>query len=291
MHDVFYFTDIHGQMPLFNEIMRFINEQDPEAMIIFGGDACDRGDDGYVIMKMLLANPQVVYIKGNHEAMFVDAARALRPYIRAAVHEDLSYNSAWGILQDAFFQEESVALAIHNGANPTLMSWLLHGAPSEVVDSIDRLPITFSWENFDFCHAGGAYNAFKSVNDAEYEGRIPNEHDATTMIWDRNCFGLGWAPNRICVHGHTPTVYLPAKFYGSKDKSEAKIHPAKWYGPFDKERWSGLKIDMDTGMTWTGRAWVLNVLTGKAISIFDNEIGKVNVPHTFSIGLENFEIK
>ena len=81
MHDVFYFTDIHGQLPLFNRIMQFIQEQDEDATIIYGGDACDRGPEGYAIMNALLDNPQVVYLKGNHEDMFVRAARALLVYL------------------------------------------------------------------------------------------------------------------------------------------------------------------------------------------------------------------
>lgn len=74
MHDIFYFTDIHGMYDLYRAIMDYCNEQDPEAMIIFGGDACDRGKDGYKIMKELLDNPQVLYLKGNHEDLFVHAA-------------------------------------------------------------------------------------------------------------------------------------------------------------------------------------------------------------------------
>lgn len=291
MHDVFYFTDIHGQMPLFNEIMRWIDEQDNESMIIFGGDACDRGEDGYAIMKALLDNPRVVYLKGNHEDMFVNAAFEILDMINDLKPEKITRSWALDLLEHAYFQDGSIALAIHNGANPTLMTWMLDGAPVSFVERINKLPLTFSYENYDFCHAGGSYSAFKAVNNAEYEGTTPNERDVTTVIWDRNCLGLGWEKDRICVHGHTPTVMLSAKFYGSRDKSEARIHPAKWYGPFDKERWPGLKVDMDTGMTWTGRAWVLNVLTGKATSIFDNEIGRTDVSHTFSIGFENFEIK
>ena len=42
MHDVFYFTDIHGQLDLFQTMRDWCLKQDPECMIIFGGDACDR---------------------------------------------------------------------------------------------------------------------------------------------------------------------------------------------------------------------------------------------------------
>ena len=78
MHDIFFFTDIHGMYDLYRAIMDFCNEQDSEATIIFGGDACDRGRDGYKIMKELLANPRVVYLKGNHEDLFVKAAYEIK---------------------------------------------------------------------------------------------------------------------------------------------------------------------------------------------------------------------
>ncbi len=78
MHDIFFFTDIHGMYDLYRAIMNYCNEQDPEAMIIFGGDACDRGRHGYKIMKELLDNPYVVYLRGNHEEMFCNAAREIK---------------------------------------------------------------------------------------------------------------------------------------------------------------------------------------------------------------------
>ena len=46
MHDVFFFTDIHGMGCLYDTIMNYCLKEDPECMIIFGGDACDRGPDG-----------------------------------------------------------------------------------------------------------------------------------------------------------------------------------------------------------------------------------------------------
>mgnify|MGYP002526906662 CR=1 FL=1 len=77
MHDVFYFTDIHGRKDLFDRIISFCEQQDPEYTLIFGGDAADRGSEGYYIMTALLDNPHVIYLKGNHEDLFVKAARAI----------------------------------------------------------------------------------------------------------------------------------------------------------------------------------------------------------------------
>ena len=39
MHDVFYFTDVHGCYDLYRAAMNYCLEQDPECTIIYGGDA------------------------------------------------------------------------------------------------------------------------------------------------------------------------------------------------------------------------------------------------------------
>ena len=77
MHDIFYFTDVHGQLDLFQTMRDWCLKQDPECTIVYGGDACDRGDFGYDIMQAILDDPQMIYIRGNHEDMFLKAAKEL----------------------------------------------------------------------------------------------------------------------------------------------------------------------------------------------------------------------
>lgn len=287
MHDVFYFTDIHGQLPLFNRIMQFIQEQDEDATIIYGGDACDRGPEGYAIMNALLDNPQVVYLKGNHEDMFVRAARALLVYLP----EDDSFDPTLASCYlEEFYQDENVELAIWNGGKSTLTDWILDGAPRSFVERINDLPVIYSYENYDFSHAGGHPRNFLEAQERIYNGQPLEDYMEADLIWDRHQFQIGWNPGRIMVHGHTPTIHLPAAYYG-RDKSEARIHPCQWVGNFDTKRWPGLRVDMDTGATWGGRIWVLNVLTSEATSIFDVDVNSEKPVHDFQIGLENFKIK
>ena len=63
------FSDLHGQYNLWTAIKNYYNKDDT---LIFLGDACDRGPDGIKIMQELLADPRVIYIKGNHEDMFLN---------------------------------------------------------------------------------------------------------------------------------------------------------------------------------------------------------------------------
>lgn len=293
MHDTFFFTDVHGQMQLFVAMMEWIKQQDEEATIVFGGDACDRGPNGFQIMNMLLDDPKVIYLKGNHEDLFVTAAQGLADMYPQRMW---TFNEAKTLVQEAMHKDEDIRLHIYNGGLITLTDWMMSGMDMDFVEQIRALPVVFRSEVCDFCHAGGSPTTFEICLDNQYNEILSKEHDVTNMIWDRNCFGLGWFKDRICVHGHTPTTMLPAKFYGSMDKSEAHIHPAWWVGPFEKERWPGLKIDMDTGMTWTGRAWVLNCSTMQATSFFDTSFSETDITsedstHNIQIGLENYKIK
>ena len=285
MHDVFFFTDIHGQYPLFNAMRNWCYKQDEECIIIYGGDAADRGPDGYRIIKELLDDPRIVYIYGNHEDLFIKAADAI---IGAYANNDERYeflhncdhNRAIFILKDmSAHYNEDVRLHIHNGGESTLLAWLEDGANEEIIDRLRNLPRTFSYENIDFCHAGSCYNAFKAVAEAEYNNTTRPWYDEEMLIWDRDGIALGWETNRICVHGHTPTIYLPARAYG-RDKSESNIHPCSWHDMMgSKDKRGGLKIDMDTGMTFTGRAFILNCLTMKATGFDDPAVRNPGVPH------------
>lgn len=269
MHDVFYFTDVHGMYDLYRAAMNYCHEQDPEATIIFGGDACDRGHDGYKIMHELLDNPYVIYLKGNHEDMFVKAAQFIKKDYTDKIEENIITNYLYS-LQLRDFYGFAVQDCLYNGGFSTLKAWMLDGMPEDFIDDIRALPLTFSYNNLDFCHAGGDYQFFSAVADAEYNNEIPDKEDAENVIWDRNYLGFGWKPDRIAVFGHTPVFHLPSKYYG-KDKSYAGAHPCKYLGNID-ERLTGEKIDMDVGTVISGKLYVLNCLTMKVQGFKDIDL-------------------
>ena len=66
------FTDLHGMYNLWQQIRDYAS---PTDKLYFLGDAMDRGPHGIKILKELLADPRVVFIKGNHEDIFVSSAR------------------------------------------------------------------------------------------------------------------------------------------------------------------------------------------------------------------------
>lgn len=268
MHDIFYFTDVHGNYELFKAAINYCFAQDPECPIIFGGDACDRGTDGYKIMRELLDNPHVLYLKGNHEDMFVKAARFILNDYKGAIEEKTIKGYLYALLLEDYCPTQ-IADCVYNGGLFTLVNWMLDGMPNNFVTKIDKLPLTFSYENLDFCHAGSQYKIFKRVANDEYENEIPDLDDVTNLLWDRNSIGLGWAPNRICIYGHTPVYHLPTKYYCA-DKSHANAHPCKYIGHLD-DKLTGVKIAMDTGTASSNKLYVLNCLTMKAQGLKYNE--------------------
>lgn len=274
MHDIFFFTDIHGARPLFDAIMNYCYEQDPEATIIYGGDAIDRGRDGYAIMKELLDNPRVIYLKGNHEDMFCKAAHEIKDkleFSQPLVREEVKGEIYW--CRNFDYRYAAIQDSLYNGGLETLTDWVMDGMPMDLVDRVEHLPLTFSYGMCDFCHSAGLYKTFVRVADAEYNDDTVDPYAADYLLWGRTGLNIGWEPNRIAVFGHTPTPYLE-DYTNFKFPEGAEITPVLYNktGP-------GWKLDMDTGAIFTGRAYVLNVLTMKAQGFEnkDNHIEKIEM--------------
>ena len=250
--------------------------QDPECTIIYGGDACDRGPDGYKIMKELLNHPQIGYLKGNHEDIFVHAAWFILRNYKGSIDSNHIFDYLYSHLVDPYKSSE-ISLSLQNGGFQTLTDWMLDGMPEDFVLQISQLPLTFSYEGLDFCHAGGDPKVFVRIARNEYDDTFINKNDQFNLLWDRNWLGFGWLPTRTCIFGHTPTPHLPTKYYG-KDKSINNAHPCKYVGQID-DRLTGARLDMDTGAFASGRLYVLNCLTMKAQGFLYNklEVEKIEV--------------
>ena len=275
MRDTFVFSDIHGMWDLYKAIMDYCHEQDPEAMIIYCGDACDRGPDGYRIMKELLDNPYVIYLKGNHEDMFVKAAYEIK--IEFHPYEALTKDRVITFLKctKGFdYRYAAIQDTLYNGGLSTLTDWIMDGMPMDFVERINKLPLTFSTDVYDFCHAAGVYKVFKTAADAEYNKQMVDEYNANSLLWSRTAFEYGWLPNRTVIFGHTPVPYLLEELQVKCDK----IQPYKYIGTFNPA-FTGAKIDIDTGAAFTGIAYVLNILTMKAqgFELKDKRVEKIEV--------------
>lgn len=295
MHDIFYFTDVHGQLDLFQTMRDWCYKQDPECMIIFGGDACDRGEFGYDIMQAILDDPQMVYIRGNHEDMFIRACReaiSAYPEIANTTHTLAEADEIIGQCRWLHWFN----LSLYNGGRPTIKDWLIEGASTEFIDRLDEnTVITFELDSkfqapICFSHAGGSYEAWKRVNDTEYEGGIVDNDDYEEMIWDRNKLWHCWPEDKIIVFGHTPTCYLH-DYTNVKWQRESEMFPVAYKPEYPADNAvSGWHVAMDTGMTFYGRGYILNCLTMEVTGFWDRDCQKMDSKRPLEIGFEKFKI-
>lgn len=257
--------------------MDYCREQDSEATIVYCGDACDRGVDGYRIMKDLLENPYVVYLKGNHEDLFVQAAREIKQMFNFENADRDKVKTILSACKNFDYKYAAIQNSLYNGGMPTLLDWIIDGMPMNFVERIERLPLTFNTDTCDFCHAAGIYKIFKQAADAEYDEKEVEEYTSNSLLWSRTAFEYGWAPNRTVIFGHTPVPYLLDDLRVKRDKDNI-LRPYKYIGTANPVM-TGAKIDIDTGAAFTGVAYVLNVLTmqTQGFQLKDNQVEKIEV--------------
>lgn len=290
MHDVFYFTDVHGQLDLFQNMRDWCFKQDPECMIVFGGDACDRGEFGYDIMQAILDDPQIVYIRGNHEDLFLKAARDVIQQHPEVINTPHTIAEADEIIGKCRWLH-NFELHMYNGGRPTMRAWLIDGAKTAFLERLENETcLTFALDNgVCFSHAGGTYEAWKDVYDDEHDGVNPDSWNAQQMIWDRSYLNAWWPKDKVIVFGHTPVCYIPEYVFKDDEIDEYHMKPYA-YQPTDHEDGSGWHIGMDTGMTFYGQGFVLNCLTMNVIGFWDHDFKFKDRKRPVEIGFENFKI-
>ena len=241
-------SDIHGHMDLFNEIMGFLNEKDSYQLFMLG-DACDRQPFGYEIMIRLLENPNVVYLKGNHEDMFVRAARSLNDIsLEESLSKEELLDQSTSIIH-LMERTSDMSLYRGNGGAETFKDWIMAGGSMAFVNKIDKLPLFATYENFDMCHAG--------CTRKEWESK-----DVDSMLWSRNHFFAPWFPDRILIHGHTPIAYLPSYMLKLSGCNKRWI-PVHYY--------DNSKIDMDTACFTTNVISLFNLDTEETVTFAEDE--------------------
>lgn len=235
--DIFAFTDIHGQKELFDKIYNWLNGRSEPWKCYFLGDACDRGEFGYSIIKILLSDDRFIYMKGNHEDLFVRAAKALKQCWaeEGFTQGEIMSDPCLYVMMYQYYDD--VALHIQNGGLDTLIAWAADGCPLGIIGKLDRLPehITLPhevWGTLDLSHAGHLIDG------------------SDDYIWSREHFHEKWKGGRM-IHGHTPVRSL-VKFV-LLDGPANTARPA-----FYQE---GTKIDLDTACFLSDTITVLNLNT------------------------------
>ena len=223
-------TDFHGNLDLYNQIANFIK---PEDTVYFLGDAGDRGPQPWETIKEIYKNKQFIYLKGNHEDMFVRAAR------------EILYDEIYG---------HDYYLLCYNGGEDTISEWLNEEHKGDWVAAINNLPIRAEYTNkngitFIMTHAGFT----------PQDGISPLPEN---LLWDREHIYAKWPEGKddiIILHGHTPMQKL--------HKRLNELHEFKYGEPLENS-YDGVyiycddhKICLDNGTILTNQIALYNLDT------------------------------
>lgn len=159
-----------------------------DSKIYFLGDACDRGPDGIKIIQELLNDSRVIYLKGNHEDMLVNAILTIDDH-------------------DIFTSRFMMTTWLANGGGVTYDAFikLPKQEQEKIIEKLQKLPsiVTRNNQKLILCHAG--------VSPALTDDEI----GINDLLWDRNhiidgyerAFGVEYKDTYV-IHGHTPVMNL-----------------------------------------------------------------------------------
>jgi serine/threonine protein phosphatase 1 len=165
--------DVHGCLDKLVRVLACCREHggDRQSRLVFVGDYIDRGPDSRGVIEMLLTlqreRPEVICLRGNHEAMVLEAA-------------ETGDHSLW----------------LRNGGGNTLASYGVNRAldmPPGHIDWIAARPLSFDDGRRLFVHAG--------INpSAPLDRQVEPD-----LLWIREPFLSSRRDyGRLIVHGHTP---------------------------------------------------------------------------------------
>lgn len=186
--------DIHGRADLLDELMVLIAQDDrargimPPHIVLLG-DLMDRGPASRLVIEWVIdvsASGKAMHcLKGNHEELFIRAARGEVGVIPV-------FRRAGGLQTLASYGIDPAQLQAMNDAE--IVDWMLHHIPRAHVDFLDALPDSHEVGDYLFVHAG-------------IRPHVPlAAQRSADLRWIRHEFLEHEAPHpRMVVHGHSIT--------------------------------------------------------------------------------------
>lgn len=174
--------DIHGRIDLLDQVLRDLPTDLP---IICVGDYIDRGDHSAEVLRRLIARPDILCLRGNHEDMllsFLDAPQDKGTrWIRYGGLQTLASFGVTGISQSTSGIDLKIAAdALRRAMGPELIDWLR------------MLPLMHQTGNVTVVHAGA--DPSKPLDQQEHR----------TLTWGHADFlSKPRRDGQWVVHGHT----------------------------------------------------------------------------------------
>ena len=235
-------SDWHAQTKLGIQILNYLQ---PDDTLYFLGDSVDRGPGGLTLLNLLLNDPRVIYLRGNHEDFIIN-----------------NDDHMWYL----------------NGGNGTkeAIEALTDIERQKLIKKLKSLPDIIEIDNIEgkhlvLCHAGT--DPWRTRRDLELMGR------KDPYVWDRHHIYGDWSSNpefkdTYVIHGHTPVTAEPAliKWMDPRLPGDENYDPE--YTPRVSRYCRGHKICIDMGCFYTGRTCLFNIDTFEAIYFESEDICK-----------------
>ena len=259
-------SDWHGCLDPAQKVLDFLK---PNDTLYFLGDAADRGPDGVKIISLLMNDPRVIMIKGNHDELMQLGINQIN-YDNAEINgEPMPHNDP---KFDIFWWQYS------NGGIDTYNDL-------QKLTKVERLTIKHFLKNLPLqleYHSPKGHTVI-----LEHAGFSPFDtpHRSHDPLWNRYHFGdpwnKGWNTERnnpditYLVHGHTPVQFLKYSFgyIDQKPLTKEEIINKKAFLADEKEIFKptilryceGHKFDIDMCTITSDRIALLNLDTFEEI--------------------------
>ena len=188
---IYAISDIHGCAHLLQPMLRVIDadvahRRPPHAIEIFMGDYIDRGPDTRATLDILIERSRrgnAVFLKGNHEAFLV------RIFEDPSLFEDwIGFGGAQTLMSYGLAPPD-----LKRDKPATILRDLIRAMPTEHLEFLDNLRLSFTCGDFFFVHAG-------------VRPGVPlTEQTERDLLWIREEFLRSDEQfGKYIVHGHTP---------------------------------------------------------------------------------------
>lgn len=186
-------SDIHGELTLFEELLKKASFNEQEDQLVLLGDYIDRGPSSKDVLNKVayLKSQGAQVLMGNHEQIMLDVFENENKY-----DWDFWLNTAGGLatMRSYGFSETDVKKA-GTLENFSLIPFLT----KEIIQHLEfirHLDTVIEQGEFIFVHAG-------------VDPNIPLQQNSNkSLLWIRDEFHTGYHGDQTVVFGHTPTPRL-----------------------------------------------------------------------------------
>lgn len=186
-------SDIHGEIEMFEELLRIINYDDAHDQLILLGDYVDRGPSAKKVLDKViqLKDKGALVLKGNHEDMMI---KALTTNDERAWKNWVNRNGGSKTLQSYGFKESEFTILEGEEFNKPILNSFDLDIHLEFIQTLDH-SIELD-DDFILVHAG-------------VHPQTPiAETDPHTLMWIREEFHKGYSGEKTVIFGHTTTKNL-----------------------------------------------------------------------------------